>query len=164
MSSFLHHRSHVHDPSNTQQCIRQCILYSSSAECCSWSYGRLHRFYSWTCQWQTILHTISGIYYPSSIAFSRQSVNFRSYDLLQRIIEKQNKVIITDRMWARLLSSTNQPSFIYTKDEMEEDEEHGLHRMSSENDYCSVICRAGSLPSNQKKKKPGLFKKLSINK
>ncbi|CAI0425684.1 unnamed protein product [Linum tenue] len=32
-----------------------------------------------------------------------------------RIIEKQNKVIITDRMWARLLSSTNQPSFMCPK-------------------------------------------------
>ncbi|GMH12409.1 hypothetical protein Nepgr_014250 [Nepenthes gracilis] len=29
-----------------------------------------------------------------------------------RITESQNKVIITDRMWARLLSSTNQPSFM----------------------------------------------------
>ncbi|KAL7112199.1 hypothetical protein ACP275_05G136900 [Erythranthe tilingii] len=29
-----------------------------------------------------------------------------------RITEKQNKVVITDRMWARLLSSTNQPSFL----------------------------------------------------
>ncbi|KAG0454702.1 hypothetical protein HPP92_023994 [Vanilla planifolia] len=28
-----------------------------------------------------------------------------------RITETQNKVVITDRMWARLLSSTNQPSF-----------------------------------------------------
>lgn len=31
---------------------------------------------------------------------------------LQRVTEKQNKVVITDRMWARLLSSTNQPSFL----------------------------------------------------
>lgn len=31
---------------------------------------------------------------------------------MQRIIEKPNKVVITDRMWARLLSSTNQPSFM----------------------------------------------------
>lgn len=31
---------------------------------------------------------------------------------LQRIIEKQNRVVITDRMWARALSSTNQPSFL----------------------------------------------------
>jgi hypothetical protein len=30
----------------------------------------------------------------------------------QRINERQNQVVITDRMWARLLSSTNQPSFI----------------------------------------------------
>lgn len=72
-------------------------------------------------------------------------------------------------MWARLLSSTNQPSFIYTKDE-DDEEEHSLHRMSSENDYSvgngmsAPICRAGSLPSNQKKKKLVIFKKPSINK
>lgn len=29
-------------------------------------------------------------------------------------------VVITDRMWARLLSSTNQPSFMRSKDMMEE--------------------------------------------
>lgn len=34
----------------------------------------------------------------------------------QRITERQNKVVITDRMWARLLSSTNQPSFLDPKD------------------------------------------------
>jgi 6-phosphofructokinase 1 len=33
----------------------------------------------------------------------------------QRITEKQNRVSITDRMWARLLSSTNQPSFLCNK-------------------------------------------------
>ncbi|KAL3818992.1 hypothetical protein ACJIZ3_004897 [Penstemon smallii] len=32
-----------------------------------------------------------------------------------RITEQQNKVVITDRMWARLLSSTNQPSFLGPK-------------------------------------------------
>ncbi|PKI75970.1 hypothetical protein CRG98_003628 [Punica granatum] len=32
-----------------------------------------------------------------------------------RITERQNKVVITDRMWARLLSSTNQPSFVDPK-------------------------------------------------
>ncbi|PWA34586.1 phosphofructokinase 3 [Artemisia annua] len=36
-----------------------------------------------------------------------------------RITEKQNKVVITDRMWARMLSSTNQPSFYNTKDIIE---------------------------------------------
>ena len=35
---------------------------------------------------------------------------------MQRITESQNKVVITDRMWARLLSSTNQPSFLAPKD------------------------------------------------
>lgn len=37
----------------------------------------------------------------------------------QKINERQNKVVITDRMWARLLSSTNQPSFLSPKDLME---------------------------------------------
>ncbi|PPR82419.1 hypothetical protein GOBAR_AA38294 [Gossypium barbadense] len=40
-----------------------------------------------------------------------------------RITEKQNKVVITDRMWARLLSSTNQPSFLNPKDIAEAKEE-----------------------------------------
>lgn len=31
---------------------------------------------------------------------------------VQRINEKRNHVVITDRMWARLVSSTNQPSFL----------------------------------------------------
>ena len=35
---------------------------------------------------------------------------------VQRINESRNKVVITDRMWARLLSSTNQPSFQNPKD------------------------------------------------
>lgn len=41
----------------------------------------------------------------------------------QRIIEKQNKVVITDRMWARLLSSTNQPSFLRDKEVTEDKKE-----------------------------------------
>jgi len=39
---------------------------------------------------------------------------------MQRIIEGQNKVVITDRMWARVLSSTNQPSFTVSKNNAEE--------------------------------------------
>ncbi|CAM8938185.1 unnamed protein product [Rhodiola kirilowii] len=49
--------------------------------------------------------------------FTVGPVNGRhSYIPFQRITEMQNKVCITDRMWARLLSSTNQPSFLSTKD------------------------------------------------
>ncbi|VFQ82638.1 unnamed protein product [Cuscuta campestris] len=33
-----------------------------------------------------------------------------------RITEKQNRVVVTDRMWARVLSSTNQPSFLDLND------------------------------------------------
>ncbi|KAG5034405.1 hypothetical protein JHK87_009315 [Glycine soja] len=39
-----------------------------------------------------------------------------TYIPFNRINERQNKVVITDRMWARLLSSTNQPSFLSPKD------------------------------------------------
>ncbi|GMJ15694.1 phosphofructokinase 3 [Hibiscus trionum] len=49
--------------------------------------------------------------------FTSGLVNGRhTYIPFNRIIEKQNKVVITDRMWARLLSSTNQPSFLRAKD------------------------------------------------
>ncbi|KDP34145.1 hypothetical protein JCGZ_07716 [Jatropha curcas] len=48
--------------------------------------------------------------------FTVGSVNGRhSYIPFNRITEKQNKVVITDRMWARLLSSTDQPSFLRPK-------------------------------------------------
>ncbi|KAL1344834.1 hypothetical protein HN51_018654 [Arachis hypogaea] len=49
--------------------------------------------------------------YTSGLVNGRQT-----YIPFQRIIERQNQVVITDRMWARLLSSTNQPSFINPKD------------------------------------------------
>ncbi|BAT78376.1 ATP-dependent 6-phosphofructokinase 6-like [Vigna umbellata] len=49
--------------------------------------------------------------------FTSGLVNGRhTYIPFNRIIERQNKVVITDRMWARLLSSTNQPSFLSPKD------------------------------------------------
>ncbi|KAK4276961.1 hypothetical protein QN277_015044 [Acacia crassicarpa] len=58
--------------------------------------------------------------------FTTGLVNGRhTYIPFNRIIEGQNKVVITDRMWARLLSSTNQPSFMNPKDvnEAKEQEE-----------------------------------------
>ncbi|CAI9773128.1 unnamed protein product [Fraxinus pennsylvanica] len=39
-----------------------------------------------------------------------------TYIPFNRINERRNKVVITDRMWARLLSSTSQPSFLGPKD------------------------------------------------
>ncbi|XP_050214401.1 ATP-dependent 6-phosphofructokinase 6 [Mercurialis annua] len=48
--------------------------------------------------------------------FTVGPVNGRhAYIPFNRINEKQNKVVITDRMWARLLSSTGQPSFLIPK-------------------------------------------------
>ncbi|XP_075474302.1 LOW QUALITY PROTEIN: ATP-dependent 6-phosphofructokinase 3-like [Primulina tabacum] len=46
----------------------------------------------------------------------------QTYIPFYRINEVRNKVIITDRMWARLLSSTNQPSFLSQKQATEIDE------------------------------------------
>lgn len=34
--------------------------------------------------------------------------------------ERQNTVKLTDRMWARLLASTNQPSFLNSNEEVQE--------------------------------------------
>ncbi|MED6146911.1 ATP-dependent 6-phosphofructokinase 3 [Stylosanthes scabra] len=45
----------------------------------------------------------------------------QTYIPFYRITEGQNKVVITDRMWARLLSSTNQPSFIIRKSDVAEE-------------------------------------------
>ncbi|KAA8523201.1 hypothetical protein F0562_009624 [Nyssa sinensis] len=56
--------------------------------------------------------------------FTVGPVNGRhAYIPFYRIIERQNKVVITDRMWARLLSSTNQPSFLSSKDIIEANKE-----------------------------------------
>ncbi|KAK9699816.1 hypothetical protein RND81_08G197200 [Saponaria officinalis] len=49
--------------------------------------------------------------------FTSGLVNGRhTYIPFHRITERQNQVVITDRMWARLLSSTNQPSFLGAKE------------------------------------------------
>ncbi|WVZ96860.1 hypothetical protein U9M48_042443 [Paspalum notatum var. saurae] len=49
--------------------------------------------------------------------FTVAPVNGRhAYIPFYRITEKQNKVVITDRMWARVLCSTNQPCFLTHED------------------------------------------------
>ena len=54
------------------------------------------------------------IFPRSKLSFTIENLS-SNFDT-QRINERQNKVVITDRMWARLLSSTNQPSFLSPKD------------------------------------------------
>ncbi|XP_061370883.1 ATP-dependent 6-phosphofructokinase 7-like [Gastrolobium bilobum] len=53
--------------------------------------------------------------YTSGLVNGRQT-----YIPFYRITERQNHVVITDRMWARLLSSTNQPSFLGARDDNED--------------------------------------------
>ncbi|XP_010541000.1 PREDICTED: ATP-dependent 6-phosphofructokinase 1 isoform X2 [Tarenaya hassleriana] len=53
-----------------------------------------------------------------------------SYIPFYRITEKQNEVVITDRMWARLLSSTNQPSFMNHKEVSPEKKDEGAGKMT----------------------------------
>ncbi|KAD4384835.1 hypothetical protein E3N88_25003 [Mikania micrantha] len=43
----------------------------------------------------------------------------QTYIPFSRIVDHQNHVVITDRMWARVLSSTNQPSFLGPKELIE---------------------------------------------
>nr|CAB3475921.1 unnamed protein product [Digitaria exilis] len=64
--------------------------------------------------------------------FTVAPVNGRhAYIPFYRITEKQNKVVITDRMWARVLCSTNQPCFLSHEDvenmKHDDDHEHHLH-------------------------------------
>lgn len=58
-----------------------------------------------------------------------------SYIPFNHITEKQNNVVITDRMWARLLSSTNQPSFLNPKDvsEVQKEEQPPTQLLEGEN-------------------------------
>nr|AIE47274.1 phosphofructokinase [Hevea brasiliensis] len=70
--------------------------------------------------------------------FTVGPVNGRhAYIPFHRVTERQNKVVITDRMWARLLSSTNQPSFVdpkqVIKDKDTVDEEPRSQLLNGEN-------------------------------
>lgn len=48
-----------------------------------------------------------------------------------------NKVVITDRMWARLLSSTHQPSFLSVKDIIEDKKEEELQCQVAVEEICT---------------------------
>ncbi|KAJ9179265.1 hypothetical protein P3X46_011074 [Hevea brasiliensis] len=70
--------------------------------------------------------------------FTVGPVNGRhAYIPFHRVTERQNKVVITDRMWARLLSSTNQPSFVNPKQVIKDkdivDEEPRSQLLNGEN-------------------------------
>ncbi|KAF5456444.1 hypothetical protein F2P56_025929 [Juglans regia] len=68
--------------------------------------------------------------------FTSGLVNGRqTYIPFNRVTERQNKVVITDRMWARLLASTNQPSFLDPKDvtEVKKEEEPQTQLLDGEN-------------------------------
>ncbi|XAR53402.1 6-phosphofructokinase [Bertholletia excelsa] len=72
---------------------------------------------------QSVVHGAMAGYtgFTSGLVNGRQS-----YIPFYRINQRRNKVVITDRMWARLLSSTNQPSFMTIKDvNMEDNREEG---------------------------------------
>ncbi|KAK3426698.1 hypothetical protein EUGRSUZ_F03086 [Eucalyptus grandis] len=64
--------------------------------------------------------------------FTVGPVNGRhAYIPFYRINETQHKVVITDRMWARLLSSTNQPSFLDLKEVARKKTEEALQPETS---------------------------------
>ncbi|KAI7726077.1 hypothetical protein M8C21_019816 [Ambrosia artemisiifolia] len=59
----------------------------------------------------------------------------QTYIPFSRIVDHQNKVVITDRMWARVLASTNQPSFLREKEleEFQSAEEEASSQLSQLN-------------------------------
>ncbi|KAA3477233.1 ATP-dependent 6-phosphofructokinase 3-like [Gossypium australe] len=70
--------------------------------------------------------------------FTSGLVNGRqTYIPFYRITETQNKVVITDRMWARLLSSTNQPSFLCPKEILEDQGHEESSNELLDNGKCS---------------------------
>ncbi|XWS26744.1 hypothetical protein CRYUN_Cryun26dG0056700 [Craigia yunnanensis] len=83
---------------------------------------------------QSVVHGVMAGYtgFTSGLVNGRQT-----YIPFNRINEKQNKVVITDRMWARLLSSTNQPSFLSAKDVTEEKGNEESSNQLLDNGNCS---------------------------
>ncbi|KAF8400915.1 hypothetical protein HHK36_014218 [Tetracentron sinense] len=70
-----------------------------------------------------------------------------AYIPFHRVTEKQNKVVITDRMWARLLSSTNQPSFLSPKDIIEDNREEEPPTQLLDGENCvnnKPVCKESS--------------------
>ncbi|KAF8407119.1 hypothetical protein HHK36_006244 [Tetracentron sinense] len=59
-----------------------------------------------------------------------------AYIPFHRVTETQNMVVITDRMWARLLSSTNQPSFLSSNDVIEDKREEEQPTQLLDGDNC----------------------------
>ncbi|XP_078164588.1 ATP-dependent 6-phosphofructokinase 6-like isoform X1 [Carex rostrata] len=71
--------------------------------------------------------------------FTVGPVNGRhAYIPFYRITEKQKKVVITDRMWARLLSSTNQPSFLSKKCIEDSKKDNETHNDTGKGEHAST--------------------------
>ncbi|KAK1370107.1 ATP-dependent 6-phosphofructokinase 3 [Heracleum sosnowskyi] len=81
--------------------------------------------------------------YTSGLVNGRQT-----YIPFNRITEMQNKVVITDRMWARLLSSTSQPSFLGPKDAVEVKKEPPPATQLLESGNCSCEEKAEDKAEN----------------
>ncbi|XP_078429060.1 ATP-dependent 6-phosphofructokinase 3-like [Wolffia australiana] len=68
----------------------------------------------------------------------------QSYIPFYRATESQRKVVITDRMWARLLSSTHQPSFLNDELAVEHDETEPVDSYTAD-DMSSPVAENGSV-------------------
>ncbi|XP_004238509.1 ATP-dependent 6-phosphofructokinase 6-like [Solanum lycopersicum] len=85
--------------------------------------------------------------------------NTHAYIPFDRITEKQNKVDITDMMWAQLLSSTNQPSFLSTARsadniEANKDEEPPIQLSDEETNQLSFLTTRVDINEANKNKEP----------
>lgn len=84
---------------------------------------------------QSVVHGAMAGYtgFTSGLVNGRQT-----YIPFYRITERTNKVVITDRMWARLLSSTHQPSFLSAKDVIEEKREEEPNGQVANENKCAA--------------------------
>ncbi|KAF2301102.1 hypothetical protein GH714_020079 [Hevea brasiliensis] len=86
-----------------------------------------------------------------------------AYIPFHQVTERKNKVMITDRMWARLLSSTNQPSFLdpkrAIKDKNAVDEETQCPLLNVEN-HIDTLARTHT---HTKKQRRDMAMILNIN-
>ncbi|KAK9280829.1 hypothetical protein L1049_003718 [Liquidambar formosana] len=72
--------------------------------------------------------------------FTVGPVNGRhAYIPFYRVTQRRNKVVITDRMWARILSSTNQPSFLRPEEIIERKREEEQAQSLVEEDHTDDV-------------------------
>ncbi len=70
------------------------------------------------------------------------------YPIWQRVTATQRQVNIADRMWARLLSSTNQPNFLRYNKYMQQLRKQNALKQALESEQHVTVANSNSVPSS----------------